>query len=862
MPLATGTMLGPYEILRLIGAGGMGEVYQARDTRLGRDVAVKVSAAQFTERFDREARAVAALNHPNICTLHDVGPNYLVMEFVEGEAPKGPLPLDETLRIASQIADALEASHEKGITHRDLKPANIKIKPDGSVKVLDFGLAKMPPTTAGDPENSPTLSMAATQAGQILGTAAYMAPEQAKGKPVDRRADIWAFGVVFYELLTGRRLFEAEDITDTLVAVLTRTPDWDAVPFQVRRMLQCCLERDPKKRLQAIGDMRLLLAAEPPPAPPSVTAPIAPARTPRWMFAVAGVLALALAALAYLHFRETPPPEHVLKYTIALPENITLTSFAVSPDGRNLVIATVGNDGRRQLWLRRMDTLQTQPMTGTDDARFPFWSPDSSYIGFFAQGKLRKVAASGGPSQTLCDAGNGYGGTWNRDDIIVFAPAFGENVIRQVPAAGGVPTDVIKAKATLIFPVFLPDGRHFLYESLQAAEKSGVYVASLDGKENRQIVADPSPAAFALSPSGSQAGHILFLRDNTLVAQPFDAASAQLSGGVFPVQDGVSRIGAFMPVTVSANGLLIHGTGSGGASNQIVWYDRTGKLVSQVSAPGEVWEPSISPDEKTVAFARFTGANSDIWLRDVATGVDRRLTTDASRNDTPIWSPKSDFIVFRSLRSGQQQLHRRAASGSGQDELIPTDMNQKNPTQWTRDFMVYTDNDPKTQMDIWYLPAGESAGKPAAFIRTQFVESQGQVSPDGRWMAFSSDVAAQGQRDVYVRPFPTGDGESRISTTGGEQPRWRGDGNELFFVRADGKMMSVAVKAAPSAKPVFGSPTPLFDSHIAVNTGTSAAQYDVTADGKRFLVATNAAASGSGAASTPPLTVVLNWNSR
>jgi predicted Ser/Thr protein kinase len=411
MPLSAGERLGPYEILALIGAGGMGEVYRAHDPRVGRDVAIKVSQEQFSERFSREARSIGALNHPNICTLFDVGPNFLVMEYVEGDAPQGPLPLEEALRIAKQIAEALSEAHEKGITHRDLKPANVKIKPDGTVKVLDFGLAKIaaPPDSASQAQatQSPTLSMAATQAGMILGTAAYMAPEQAKGKPVDRRADIWAFGVVLYELLTGKRLFEADDVTETLAAVVLREPQWEGVPVEVRRLLKKCLEKDPKKRLRDIGDVWELLEA-----PPLLVAASEPVTSRRAMagWVAAAVVTLALAALAVLHFRETPPPEHILSYTIAPPEGGTVHSFAVSPDGRSVVMASAVN-GKRQLWQRPLDALQWQPMPTTDDARYPFWSPDSRNIAFFAEGKLRRIAASGGPSQTVCDASDGRGGT-------------------------------------------------------------------------------------------------------------------------------------------------------------------------------------------------------------------------------------------------------------------------------------------------------------------------------------------------------------------------------------------------------------------------------------------------------------------
>jgi serine/threonine protein kinase len=435
MSLSAGTKLGPYEILAPIGKGGMGEVYKAHDPRTGRDIAIKISAEEFSERFDREARAIAALNHPNICQLYDVGPNYLVMELVEGESPEGPLPLDEALRIAKQIADALEEAHEKGIVHRDLKPGNIKIKPDGAVKVLDFGLATVAVAQASRPvdnqANSPTLTMAATQAGMILGTAGYMSPEQARGKQVDKRADIWAFGVVLFELLTGKRLFQGDDVTDTLAAVLRHEPDWEQVPAKVRRLLRRCLAKDPGKRLRDIADAWDLLDEA-----PQATAQ-SPSRLGWVAWSVAAMLALALGLVSYRHMREEPP--RVLKMSVLPPEKATFTTSlpAVSPDGRRLAFVAT-TDGKDQLWVRDLDSLAARALTGTDGASYPFWSPDSRMIGFFGDGKLKKIEVAGGPALTLCDAAPGRGGTWSNNDVIVFGVAGGGSF--RVPAAGGSAT--------------------------------------------------------------------------------------------------------------------------------------------------------------------------------------------------------------------------------------------------------------------------------------------------------------------------------------------------------------------------------------------------------------------------------------
>lgn len=594
MSLASGSKLGPYEILAPIGAGGMGEVYRAKDTKLKREVALKVlpeTVAADPERmvrFQREAEVLASLNHPNIAQIYGVEERALVMELVEGESPEGPMPFDEAWKIASQMVAALEYAHDKGIVHRDLKPANVKITPEGVLKLLDFGLAKAftnQREASVNAEDSPTLTIGATEVGVILGTAAYMSPEQARGKQVDRRADIWAFGVVLYEFLTGQRLFRGEDVSETLAQVLTKEPDLSQTPPQARRLLRRCLERDPRRRLRDIGEARFLLEDWSQPSPP---------RSRIGMVATAATGVLALAALAFIHFRETPPQQQTLRYTVSTPENSTMHSFAVSPDGRYIAIATAVN-GKRQLWLRPLDSLQAQPMLGTEDSTYPFWSPDSRYIGFFAQGKLRKIAVSGGPAQSLCDATNARGGSWSRNNTIVFAPYGGSGAaIQGVSAAGGVPADLTRTKGDYRFPVFLPDGSHFLYTETGASpEKNGVYISSVTGKENQRVLADVSSVVFAV-------GHLLFIRETTLMAQPFDAGKGQTSGDAFPVAEGVSFDNAisFAPVTASESGMLLYASSGAAGSSQIVWFDRAGKTPGSLDSPGAGWEPAISPDEK------------------------------------------------------------------------------------------------------------------------------------------------------------------------------------------------------------------------------------------------------------------------
>ena len=504
-------------------------------------------------------------------------------------------------------------------------------------------------------------------------------------------------------------------------------------------------------------------------------------------------------------------------------------------------------------------------MPFTENATYPFWSPDSRYIGFFAQGKVKKVAASGGPAQSLCDAPSGRGGSWNRDDVIVFSPSNIGISIQRVAAAGGIPVDVTKTKGDQRHPVFLPDGRHFLYLVRgSAAEKNGLYVGSLDGKENRRVLADLSGAAFAPPAGSDHTGHILFVRENTLMAAPFNAASAQVSGDVIPVAEGVSFTsnGTYLPATVSENGVLLYETGGTGGTNQIGWYDRTGKSLGLVGMPGRDFDPAISPDEKWVTFRCNTGAGSDLWVRDLSRGTETRFTSDPSNNVSPVWSPRGDRIVFSSNRKGGvYNLYQKAASGSGQDELLLPNTFGDFATQWSRDgrFIVYHENGQKTQNDLWVLPTeGATADrKPIPFLRTEFDELFGQLSPDSHWMAFTSDRS--GRREVYVRPFPPGEGEWTISTAGGQQPRWRGDGKELFFEAGDGKMMRVPVKTTAGPKPSVeaGTPVALFDAHMFHSATNSRIEYEVTSDVKRFLIDMT---GGGGAAATPLFTVLVNWN--
>ncbi len=870
MPLSSGTRFGPYEILAPLGAGGMGEVYRAKDTKLDREVAIKVLPAAMAHdrerlaRFEREAKVLASLNHPNIAQIYgleDQGDTRaLVMELVAGATLNVPQPLDTALNYAKQIADALEAAHEKGITHRDLKPANIMITPEGVVKVLDFGLASITAREAsGDPENSPTLTMGATQAGVIMGTAAYMSPEQAAGKPIDKRSDIWSFGAVLWEMLTGARLFDGETVSHTLADVLRAPIDLQRVKAAapVAQLVTRCLDRNIKTRLQAIGEARIAIQnyqANPiEQAPVEVVAP-KPSKIP-WL--AAAVATLAATGLAVLHFTAKPAPGRTLRYSIAVPEGSMVHGFSISPDGRLLVMA-VESTGESQLWLRPTDALEAQPIPSTKGASLPFWSPDSQNIGFFAGGKLKRIAAAGGPPQSLCDVNMPWGASWSQENVIVFS-GFPDDEILQVSAKGGTPTPIAKVKG--IRPVFLPDGRHFLYLSLLGRiEDNGIRVASLDGVTNQRILADVSSVAYA---PRAGAGHLLFIRENTLMAVPFDASAKKIAGEVFPVAGSVGLGPAWsFPATASDDGLLLYNMGSLNVDRnaQIQWLDRAGKLLAPVGDRGGVGNPSLSPDEKYVAYRRDSETKSgqgwDIWVRDLARGTEARFTSHASMNGTPFWSPKGDQIVFESNREiGSFNLFRRSSTGDGQDEKLLPVGSMRWPTQWSNDgkYVVYNELDPKNKFDIWVLPMEnpQAERKPVLFLGTEFNERLGQISPDGRWMTFTSDRS--GTNQVYVRPFPKGDGEWTVSVAGGFASRWRADGKELFFLAPDGKLMAAAVKASQSFE--AGVPVALFDAR-AVGSGSVVFDYDVTSDGKRFLIAT----ASKAAVVWSQITVVTNWD--
>lgn len=881
MPVASGTKLGPYEILALLGAGGMGEVYRARDTKLKRDVALKILPEAFARdpgrmaRFQREAEVLASLNHPNIAQIYGVEEGALVMELVDGDSPKGPMPFDEAWKIAQQMADALEYAHERGVVHRDLKPANVKVTPEGVVKLLDFGLAKAFRGQSGeassDPQNSPTVTLGATVAGTIVGTAAYMAPEQARGKKVDKRADIWSWGVVLYELLTGERMFQGEDTAETLAAVIHKQPELERVPAKVRRLLRRCWEKDPKQRLRDIGAARELLEE---PATAQTAAPVARSRGVLPWAVAAVVLGLTAAGLAFVHLREQPEERQVLQYTVAAPEKAPNVSYlALSPDGHYLAMAASG-DGGSQIWLRSLDSLQTRALAGTEDAAFPFWSPDSRYIAFFAQDKLKKIPVNGGPPQTLCDAPLPRGGAWSREGVIVFAPRNGIGGLSRVREAGGVPVNITQVPSGWHrFPMFLPDGKRFLYTAALGSA-NGIYLTSLDDpKRGRRLAPDVANPQYLAPVPGSGVGHLLFVREGSLMAQPVDPRTMANKGELFLVAQQISippNVLGMNLYSISATGVMVYLNGGvvGGATRQHVWLDRAGKELEKVGGPMRSQRNfALSPDGNRLALERIAGGlNSDLWITDMEhDGREMRITFDASPNHSPVWSPDGGKVAFGSQRNGGiTNLYQRASNGTGQDELLfeSKDPN-KAPWDWSRDgrFILFNVADSKTREDLCALPVtGQGDKKPFVVRSSPFSETQAQLSPDGRWLAYTSIESANNH--VYVAPFTPGldkpiSGKWQISLAGGTQPRWRGDGKELYYVAPDRKLMAVEVKAT-AVNFERGTPQPLFELRSSVNANEAAFLWGYTpsADGKHFLVAEIAGTSGN---VPPPMTVVVNW---
>jgi eukaryotic-like serine/threonine-protein kinase len=887
MTFTTGTKLGTYEIVGPLGSGGMGEVYRARDSKLKREVAIKILPEAFSRdadrvaRFQREAEVLASLNHPHIAAIHDLAEfgelRCLVLELVEGETladriARGPIPMDESLAIATQIAQALEAAHEKGIIHRDLKPANIKLTHDGNTKVLDFGLAKVREAQgfATSLSNSPTL-MSASTPGIIMGTAAYMSPEQAKGKEADRTADVWAFGCVLYEMLTGRRVFEGETVSEILAGVLKGEPDWSRLPADtlegVRRLLRRSLQKERKLRFHDMADVRIEVdEAQSEPQTGARVMHSAPRRRERlaWMSAVAVLTLTAAAAIVWAAFRPVPTaPE--MRLEITTPMTTNPWSLAISPDGQKIVFAAT-SDGRSRLWLRSLDSVSARPLAGTEGALFPFWSPDSRSVGFFADEKLKRIDIGGGSAQELATVGLGFGGAWNNDGVILFSSP-GSPIFR-IPATGGEPAVAVTRLETPqqqhhYFPAFLPDGRHFLYYVLGSPEARGVYVGQLDGSQTRRLLDADAPAVHASS------GHLLFVRQAMLFAQQLDPIRLELTGNQVPVAERVT-VGfgpPFAALSASAAGPLVYRSGSARFLH-LVWFDRSGKEIGRVGGPDslDAISPALSPDDRRVALFRVVNGSVDVWLLELGRSVATRFTSDAANDTGPLWSPDGTSIVFSSNRKGVIDLYRKPAVGAGSEEPLLTTAQNKFATDWSREgrFLLYESTDPKTSSDIWALPMDgdrPSTGsgrperaegrKPFPVVQTNFDERGGQFSPDGKWIAYQSNES--GLWEIYVQPFPGPGGKSLISTTGGVQARWRPDGKELFYIALDSRLMAVPIRVASNGQAVeAGAPVPLFAMRIS-DPVQEDHSYLVSSSGQRFLINTVTEEAAS------PITVILNW---
>ena len=887
MSLAPGARIGPYEVLSVVGAGGMGEVYRAHDTSLKRDVALKILPESFAAdadrlaRFQREAEVLASLNHPNIAGIYGLeergGVSALVMELVEGEdladrIARGPIPVDEALPIASQIADALDAAHEQGIVHRDLKPSNIKVRADGTVKVLDFGLAKVTEPAGGSSRGlsmSPTLSNHATQAGIILGTAAYMSPEQAAGKPVDKRSDVWSFGVVVLEMLTGRPVFTGETLSHVLASVLKSDPDWTAlpatVPPRVVTVLRRCLQKDRKQRVRDIGDVSLALDGTfETAAPQTIPGAASSAKRERlaWMAAVA-VVAVAIVALAIpavRHLRETPPPE--TRVEIVTPATDQPVSFALSPDGRQIAFVASGN-GESRLWLRSLATTTAEPQAGTEGARYPFWAPDGRSVGFFVTNALKRLDLGSGASQTLASVVNGSGGTWNAEGVIVFASSVNTTHLMRVSASGGAITAVTALgpqQTGHATPYFLPDGRRFVFYVRGASDTAGIYLGTLDGSAPTRLTAADGGGVYL--PVGQTSvveraspGWLLWVRNGTLVAQRLDVAEGALTGEPVTLAEGVAvdgrdRIG----VSVAATGLVAYRTGAG-SHRQLTWMDRSGTVRGTIGEPeARLSNPRVAPDGRRVAVQRTVQGNEDIWLLDGARTS--RFTFDPASDVRPVWSPDGTRIAFTSTRTGAGDLYQKLTSGADTEERLVTSDQLKNAYSWSPDghFLLFNSSDAQTNTDLWVVQmVGNRA--PSVFLKTPFREINGVFSPDGRWVAFMSNES--GRQEIYVRPFPgtNAGGQWQVSTTGGAFPVWRHDGKELYYLNPAGAMMAVPITSiGATVEP--GVPLQLFPTQIAGGgrEAQQGRQYDVAIDG-RFLI--NVVAAG---APTAPITLLMNWN--
>jgi Tol biopolymer transport system component/class 3 adenylate cyclase/tRNA A-37 threonylcarbamoyl transferase component Bud32 len=853
--LKPGDKLGAYEIVSLLGKGGMGEVWRARDPRLGREVAIKVSAQQFTDRFEREARAIAALNHSNICTLYDVGPNYLVMELIEGPTlaeriARGPVPVAEALGIAKQIVYALEAAHEKSIVHRDLKPANVKIRPDGSVKVLDFGLAKTGVNAEVTADSSTTMT-AMSIPGMILGTASYMSPEQAAGQPVDKRADIWAFGVVLYEVLAGKRLFQADSMARVLADVLRRPIDLEKLPKdtprRVREVMKRCLDRDVRNRLRDIGEARVAMDGagvqgdgEADGATASHSRP--PRGNSSWIAAVT-VLAVVAAATSWIAWRATPPAElkQLVRLDVDLGAAVSLGSGAgadtiISPDGTRLVFVS-----QEKLFTRRMDQPTAIELRGTEGASGPFFSPDGQWVAFFTPGKLKKISVEGGAAVALCDTeNNARGGSWGEDGNII--AALNTNVgLSRIPSAGGTPTPVAalaQGESTQRWPQILSEGKAVLFTSSTSGNAfDGANLEVISLADGRRKTLERGGTFGRYLPASNRAGHLVYINKGTLFAVPFDPDNLEVRGTPSPVLEGVAfnTASGAAQFDFSRSGTLVYSPGTNGGLLTVAWLDSTGREQPLLTKPGAYGRPALSPNGQRLALELTEGSGTDIWVYDWQRDTMTRVTF-TGRALGPVWSPDGRYIAFRAAGDGTSVTR---SDGAGKPQPLTASKNAQFPWSFTPDGkrLAFFEASPGTTNDLWTVPlasddAGPSAGKPEVLLQTPADERFPSFSPDGRWLAYTSNES--GTFQVYVRAFADKAGKWQISNSGGAYPIWSLNGRELFFETPDNRVM-VAAYSVRGDSFVADKPR-LWSEKKLGGAFNSTKNLDLAPDGNRIVV--------------------------
>ena len=860
----------------MLGVGGMGEVYRATDAKLKRQVALKVLPEALTAdphrlaRFQREAEVLASLNHPHIAQIYGLEDSgavrALIMELVEGATladrlAKRPLSLNETVMMADQLIDALDAAHEKGIVHRDLKPGNIAITPDGLVKVLDFGLAKIEASTAqGALAGDATVTAAGTLHGVILGTAAYMSPEQARGRSVDKRTDIWAFGCVLYESLTGRAAFGHETVTDTLAAIVEREPDWTAIPPQavsLRPLIERCLQKDVKQRLRDIADARPDLERASRTSSSDSAMPRAGFRTAWRAVALVAVAFLAIGAVAgALGMRSRiarPTGISIPVRSLAIPvdgmANVPAQAPVVSPDGTRMAFVASRGGTAASVWIQSLADETPRELPGTSGASFPFWSPDGHSLGFFADGALKRIELSGGSAQRLAPVEEPFGGAWGATGVIIFSKRY---TLYQVSAGGGTASlvadlDETRQENSLRYPEFLPDGRRFLYVARSGRpENTSVYLASLDGGAPKRLFATRSAVRYA-------PGTLLYVRDDAIVAQPFDISRGDVTSQPRPIVGSISTdfIAPLDFFSVSNTGVLAYHRPASSNPSQLTWVDRAGRTTSSIEQPTNTPNFRISPDERRIVFDGQSRGSRRIWILDLDTGARSPLTIQGSDDWQPIWSEDGHRILFASYRNGPLDVYVKAASGGGGDEALIRSPVQKGPRDWRNGFVLYTQDTSEAKEDVLAHPV--AGGKPTVIAATPYREFDPRFSADGRWVSYVSNET--GADEIYIQPFPPTGNRWLVSRGGGRSARWREDGRELFYLAPMGEMKVVPiVPVAAGESPVGGLARTLFRVSDIRAGGPGASSYEVTRDGQRFLLNR---IGGSAPPSSIP--VILNW---